>query len=329
VRALRFDGKSVVFDSKAPTPQPRAGEVLLRPTLVGVSSIDVMVARGAGPLGAFTGVMGHEFVAIVEALGEGAAGVKPGARVVGSIVAMCGRCDMCRSGLGAHCREKTVAGVSGRDGCFAELFTLPAACLCEAPDSIPDEAAIFAEPLSCALQAQQQIRVEGKPYITVLGDGPLGLLAAQAMTHLNASVRLLGRHEEKLDRCERWGIQHRHVNDVGRRADQDVVVDCTGTAEGLALAMRLVRPRGVIVLKSLGLPPDAGDGKGVDLTPLVEGEIQLLGSRTGPIREAVAMLERGDVVVEGLVTKRMRLEDGAKAIAAAGESGQIKVVMEV
>ncbi|TVQ30492.1 MAG: alcohol dehydrogenase [Phycisphaeraceae bacterium] len=327
MRALRFDGKSVVFDAKSSAPKPGAGEALLRPTMVGISSIDVMIARGAGPLGPFTGVMGHEFVAVVEDAGEGASGVKAGSRVVGSIIAMCGKCDMCRSGLGAHCREKTVPGVQGRDGCFAERFTLPAACLCEVPDSLEDDVAIFAEPLSCALQAQQQIRVEGKPYITVLGDGPLGLLAAQAMTHLNASVRLLGRHEEKLDKCERWGIQHRHVNDVGRRADQDVVVDCTGTTEGLTLAMRLVRPRGVIVLKSLGLGVE--DGKGVDLTPLVEGEIQLLGSRTGPIREAVAMLERSDVVVEGLVTKRMRLEDGAKAIAAAGESGQIKVVMEV
>jgi alcohol dehydrogenase len=196
-------------------------------------------------------VLGHEFVGIVEAVGDNTGTKLKGKRVVGSPIIACGTCNLCQGGLSEHCRDRSIIGIAGRDGCFADRFTMPVSNLVPVPDSLDDDHAVFAVPLGSAIQAARQFTIEGKPYITVLGDGPLGLLMVQVMAKLNASVRLIGRYTEKLSICEKWGVKHRHVDDIGRRADQDIVVDCTGSRSGLELSMKLVRPRGRIVLKSI------------------------------------------------------------------------------
>jgi hypothetical protein len=177
---------------------------------------------------------------------------------VGTINCVCGKCDMCKAGLKEHCRSRTVLGIAGRDGCFAERFTLPAANLFEAPDHVDDDRAVFTEPLAAALQILRQLTIEGRPNITVLGDGRLGLLCAQVLSKLNATVRCIGRHPRKLELCEKWGVKHRLLDDVGLRGDQDIVVDCTGSPTGLEAAMKMVRPRGTIVLKTTIAPGTPG-----------------------------------------------------------------------
>ncbi len=346
MRALRFDGQAVRLVTDAPQPVPGPGEALIRPTLVGICSTDLEMSRAGAT---FRGTLGHEFVGVVEyvnlpdnpaaAMVDRAKRLKD-KRVVASINIVCGKCDMCRTGLSTHCRARTVLGCAGRDGCFADFVTLPIANLYPVPAGLDDERAVFAEPLAAAAHVTQMIRVEGKPYITVLGDGKLGLLCAQVMTRLNASVRLLGKHPEKYGLCEKWGVKHRHIDEVGRRADQDIVVDCTGSASGLALAMQLVRPRGKIILKSsispLPIQPGApvpganhpAWATPVNLAPLVINEIQLLGSRCGPIETALGMLEREEVQVSSLITTRGKLGDGAGLFEKA-RKGEIKVVMEV
>lgn len=208
------------------------------------------------------------------------------------------------------------------------------------PDSVDDDRATFAEPLASAIHAASMIRIEGKPYITVLGDGKLGLLTAQVMGRLNAGVRLLGKHPERYGLCDRWGIKHRHIDEVGRLQDQDVVVDCTGSASGLKLAMQLVRPRGKIILKSTispmpmpaGAPIPGADHPAwkepINLAPIVINEVELIGSRCGPIPEAIAMLEKGLISVEPLITKRTKLDAGVEALQTA-QKGQIKTLMAV
>ncbi|MGQ0628356.1 MAG: alcohol dehydrogenase catalytic domain-containing protein [Phycisphaerales bacterium] len=349
MRALRFDGSTTRLLRDLPRPVPGPGEALVRPTLVGIASADLELTR---PGAAFRGTLGHEFVGVVEqvtlpesaspALVERAKRLKD-RRVVGSINIVCGKCDLCRAGLSTHCRVRTVLGCLGRDGCFADALTIPIHNLHPVPEGLDDERAVFAAPLAAAAHVTQMIRVEGKPYITVLGDGRIGLLCAQVMSRLNASVRLLGKHPEKYGLCERWGVKHRHIDEVGRRADQDVVVDCTGASSGLALAMQLVRPRGKIILKSSVLPLPIAPGVAgpapansanpawstpVNLAPLVTNEIELLGSRCGPIEPALGMLEREEVQVVHLITRRAKLEQGPAALEAA-RTGNIKVVLEI
>ena len=177
--------------------------------------------------------------------------------------------------------------------------------------------------VAAAVNVMQRLRIEARPYITVLGDGRLGLLTAQVLARLNASVRVLGKHAAKLELCERWGIRHRLVDDVTPRADQDVVVDCTGSTTGLVMAMRLVRPRGTIVLKTT-----VADQQGVDLSPIVIHEIDVVGSRCGPFPDALSLLADEAIEVIGLISRRVRLEDGVEGLRAAAQADVIKVLIE-
>ena len=325
MQALILQDKSPSLVADQPRPEPLPGEALIRPLKAAVSATDLELCRG---LHNYSGVLGHEFVGLVESVNGEDSKNLTGQRVVGSIATQCGECDLCRSGLGAHCRSRTILGIQGRNGCFAEQFTLPLRNLVPVPDHVDNDHAIFAHPLAAALHAASQLTISGKPYITVLGDGPLGLLTAQVMARLNASVRLIGRYSEKLALCEKWGIKHRHLDDIGRRADQDVVVDCTGSPTGLPTALGLVRPRGKIVLKTLLAPASAQTEK-IDLALLVSNEVELIGSSCGSLKAAVTMLGRLEYEVLGLIGKRMRLSDGPKFLHAAAQPGELKVIIDI
>jgi len=263
---------------------------------------------------------------VIEQVAEGAGEAEQqriGQRVVGTINCVCGQCDLCTGGLSNHCRKRTVLGIAGRDGCFADAFALPLVNLLPVPDGITDEQAVFTEPLAAAYNILQQLRIEGRPYVTVLGDGRLGLLVAQVMAALNATVRMVGKHPAKLRHCDRWGIRHRALDEIKPRQDQDIVVDCTGSADGIALAMQMVRPRGRIVLKTTMAGPQP-----VDLSPLVVDEIQVIGSRCGPFPRALTALAAGEVDVTSLISRRFDLADGAEAFAAARGEDAVKVLLE-
>ena len=320
MRALVFDGKQVKVEPARAEPRPEVGEALVRPLRMGVCSTDLEICKGY--LG-FTGVLGHEFVGVVEKIGGKDPRKLTGQRVVGTINCVCGKCDMCQGGLREHCRQRTVLGISGRDGCFAERFILPVQNLLPVPADVDDDRAVFVEPLAAAYQILRQLTIEGRPFITVLGDGRLGLLCAQVLSPLNATVRCVGKHAEKLALCEKWGVKHRLLDEVGLRADQDIVVDCTGRAEGLAVAMKMVRPRGRIVLKTTVAP-----GTAVDLAPLVVHEIQVIGSRCGPFPDALAALAEDKIDVVSLISRRMKLADGVEALKTAARKDMIKVLLE-
>ncbi len=156
----------------------------------------------------------------------------------------------------------------------------------------------------------------------MLGDGRLGLLVAQVLRNAGYPVRVIGKHADKLAMCEKWSIRSRPLADIVPRHDQDVVVDCTGSAAGFELAMQMVRPRGTIVLKST-----AAAGKALNLAPLVIDEITVIGSRCGPFREAIRALAEKQVDVASLITRRMKLEQGIEAMQLASRPGVLKVIL--
>lgn len=279
----------------------------MRPTRVAISSADRAAASGRLN---FTGVLGHQFVGVVERVNPVAERDEQakwvGKRVVGGPVVVCGSCSRCRGGLSAHCAARRVIGLFGRDGCFAESFTLPIHNLSEVPKNIEDDRAVFSAIAAAAVHAIGMCRLEAKPYITVLGDGPVALVCAQLATRLNASVRVLGKRPERFTLCEKWGVKHRHINDVGQRQDQDVVIDCTGSPEGLPLAMRMVRPRGKIILKTSPAPvPSAGlaehEGRAaIDLAHAVVNEIEIIGTSGGRVADGLDAIVRAHVDVATL-----------------------------
>ncbi len=330
MRALVVDGMKAGLTQSHPEPKPAAGEAIIRPLRMGICSTDLELVKGY--MG-FNGVLGHEFVGIVEEVnvsGTTAAAKRArkmvGTRVVGTINCVCGKCDMCKNGLREHCRSRTVLGIAGRDGCFAQRFTLPVQNLLAVPESVDDDHAVFVEPLAAAFQILRQLRIEGRPFITILGDGRLGLLCAQVLSQLNATVRLVGKHPAKMALCEKWGVKHRPLDEVGLRADQDIVVDCTGRASGLEVAMKMVRPRGTIVMKTTVASGDKQPA--IDLSPLVIHEINLVGSRCGPFPEALTALAEKRIDVVSLISRRMKLADGVEALRTAARPDVIKVLLE-
>jgi threonine dehydrogenase-like Zn-dependent dehydrogenase len=269
----------------------------------------------------FAGVLGHEFVGVVV---DSPQKELVGQRVVGEINIVCGRCDLCLSGLSSHCRQRSVLGISGHDGAFADFVRLPALNLHVLPKTVDDDQAVFIEPLAAAYQVLKQIKLDGRKWVTVLGDGRLGLLVAQVLRNAGCPVRVIGKYPQKLALCEKWSIRSRPLSDIVPRHDQDVVVECTGTAAGMELAMGIVRPRGTIVLKST-----AAAGKAMNLAPLVVDEINLIGSRCGPFREAIAGLAEKQVEVASLIHRRSRLEQGVEAMEFASRPGVLKVILSI
>lgn len=345
MRALRTDGQKATMSFDTPEPILGPGEALVQPSRVLLTAADAAVATGRLRQ-SFTGTIGHLFTGIVRKIDipkDAPAAVSArrgmlGKRVVVSPVISCAHCDLCRGGLSAHCRSRQVPGIAGRDGGCAELVAIPLANLHIIPDSLPDDRAVFAPLVASVLHTAHMLRAESKAFVTVLGDSLLAALAAQCLAGLNKSVRLLSDSPETGRICEQWGIKHRPMNDPGRRQDQDAVVDCTGAADGLRLALQMVKPRGIIMLKSpladvpypAGRPfPDAPEdwSHGVDLTPVVANELQLIGSREGPLPEALAALASGTIDVAPLSGRRYKLEQGLAALAAVG-GGPLGVVVE-
>lgn len=316
VKALTVhNGKAAL--SEVPVPEPPDKEVLIRVKRAGICATDLEICRGyAG----FNGTIGHEFVGVVE---EGPADLK-NQRVVGEINCVCGKCDMCTSGLANHCRRRTVLGIINRNGAFAEYLTLPARNCYVVPESITDEQAVFVEPLAAALQVTQQLQLEPRMQIAVIGTGRLGLLVAQVLAKRGCSLIAIGRNPNTMRFLDRKGIRTSRLEDVKSREAFDVVVDCTGSPEGLPTALELARPRGTIVMKTT-----CKSDHGIDLTALVVNEVTLLGSRCGPFGEALSWLARKDVDVAEMITTRMNLADGVAALEKAAQPDQIKVLLRI
>ncbi|MGC9334001.1 MAG: MDR/zinc-dependent alcohol dehydrogenase-like family protein [Anaerolineae bacterium] len=314
MKAAVFDD-GLRFASDHPRPHPEPGEVRLRTLLAGICNTDLEVVRGYAN---FRGVLGHEFVAVVE---EAEDPSWVGQRVVGEINASCGVCDTCRAGRRTHCPHRTALGIRERDGALAECFCLPVENLHRVPDTITDQVAVFVEPLAAACQITDQVHVRPTDRVVVLGDGKLGLLVAQVLTLTGCDLLAIGRHPEKLDILAARGIPTRLAED-DPTAQADLVVECTGHAEGFQAARQILRPGGTLVLKSTyhGLVSS-------DLSQIVVDEIKIVGSRCGPFPAALHLLEQGLVEVEPLIEAIYPLDEVLAAFEHAAQRGALKVLV--
>ena len=285
--------------------------------LAGVCNTDLELARGYL---SFRGVPGHEFVGVVEQCDSAPEWV--GERVVGEINAACGQCETCRAGHPTHCPSRTTLGIAGRDGAFAEYLCLPVANLHLVPGGMPDETAVFTEPLAAACEITQAVHIRPTDSVAVLGDGKLGLLCAQVLQLTGCDLLAIGRHEESLEILARRGIQT-VLAKASSFLEFDIVVEATGTPEGFSTARRLVRPRGTIVLKST-----YHSALETNLTMVVVDEISLVGSRCGPFEPALRLLEQRLVDVTSLIHSRYRLSEGLAALERASQRGTLKVLIE-
>lgn len=298
-------------------PQPtRSDEALVRVRLSGICGTDLELARGYYP---YTGVIGHEFVGEVAAAPDAS---WVGRRVVGEINAWCGGCALCLRGLRTHCTERTVLGIVGRDGCHAEFTTLPMTALHHVPDSVPDDAAVFVEPLAAAYEILEQVPVGPGDRVLLVGAGRLGQLIARVLAGTGAHVRVVARHARQRELLAACGIATLDAAEMDPRS-WDVAVEATGSPSGFEIAASAVRPRGTLVLKSTYRGTLT-----LDLAPFVVDEITVVGSRCGPFDRALRALAAGEVDPSPLIEARVPLSDALEAMRAAAEPGAMKVLLE-
>jgi len=302
----------------------KSNEALIKIRKAGICSTDLELVKGYYP---YTGILGHEFVGEVVSLtptplpvGEGQ-GVRVGDRVVGEINAVCNQCEQCLNGRPTHCENRTVLGIVKRDGVFAEYTTLPIANLHRVPASIPDEMAVFTEPLAAALEIQQQVQIKPTDQVLLVGAGRLGQIVAQTLALTGCDLCVVARHTHQQDLLKRRGIKVTTEEEIwpGR---WDVVVEATGSPNGFSLARQAVRPRGTLVLKSTY--------KGeinVNISSVVVNEINIIGSRCGPFEPALRLLESKQVDPTVLIDSEFSLGEALKAIERASESGVLKVLI--
>lgn len=311
------DGRPVLRDDLA-EPEARPGWSRVQVLTTGVCATDLALARGY--MG-FAGVPGHEFV------GRALDGPLAGQRVVGEINAGCGDCALCRSGDSRHCAARTVLGIAGLGGAFAERLVLPDVNLLPVPDAVPDEAATFVEPLAAALAVTEAVDVPPGAQALVAGDGRLGLLCAQALHRAGAAVTVAGRHPERarllpVDVPLVTGLLEPDAPPPARRVD--LAVEATGQPDVLGRLCAHVRPRGTVVLKTTTEKPVA-----LDLAPVVVDELRLVGSRCGRFAPALDWLADGGPPVAAMVSDRYPLERAAQALARAGARDALKVLVDV
>jgi threonine dehydrogenase-like Zn-dependent dehydrogenase len=310
-----FDGEVRV--TEIPIPRPAEGEALVRVLTAGICNTDLELLKGY--MG-FQGVLGHEFVGTVE---QCANPHLQGKRVVGEINCVCHTCRFCQREMPHHCMNRTVLGILNRPGAFAEFLTLPEENLHLVPSSIRDDVAVFTEPLAAAFQIVEQVPITKEDRVVVLGDGKIGQLCAQVLWLSTKKLVCVGKHPWKLELLNKLHINTALKDDPIERG-VDVVVEATGSHEGLVRALELVRPEGVIVLKTTMGHPSA-----VDLSGVVVNEVRIIGSRCGPFRPALEALAMGNAEVRPMITETYELRDAVTALQRADADDVMKVLLHV
>lgn len=314
------DGQVSCRDDLEP-PRPARDEAVVDVRLAGLCGTDLELLRGYRP---FEGVPGHEWVGVVR---EGPASLRD-RRVVGEISATCPPagdeppCPACLGGRGAHCERRTVIGLSGRDGAFAERMAVPIRNLHAVPDAVSDRDAVFAEPLAAAWRILEQIGEATGSRALVVGPGRLGTLVARVLEAAGATVDVAARSTEGIEAARARGLNALTADQV-RRGAYDTVVDCTGSPSGFGVARAAVRPLGTLVLKSTYTGELAIDASG-----LVVDEIRIVGSRCGPFPTALESLADGRIRVDDLVDALYPLPEVRKAFRHAGRPGVLKILLE-
>ena len=313
MQAAVLQKNELKLSTSHPLPRLEKDSAIIRPTIVGVCKTDLELVKGY--MG-FEGVLGHEFVGIVE---EASDPQWIGKRVVGEI--NCSPRDNVVDDP-RHQSGRTVLGILGRDGVMADRFCLPLENLLEVPEQLSDEKAVFTEPLAAAYEIQEQLG-DIPPRALVLGDGKLGALCALALKDLGSKVSWVGKHTKKLDALK-GQVETILLTELDQDTQFPLVVEATGSTSGLEAALTKVEPRGTIILKTTVANPH-----NINLSLVVINEIQLLGSRCGKFAPALAALSEGRVDPSFLIEATYPLEEALKAFEHAARPGAAKVLIKI
>jgi len=315
MKATCFDGKNMKYDDNY--PDPKSGEVLVKVNLAGICGTDLEILDGYMK---YYGILGHEFVGIVEKADNSEL---IGKQVVGEINVGCGKCDFCQKGMDRHCPNRTVLGILKLDGAFAEFLSLPEKNLHVIPDSITDEQAVFVEPLAAAFEIKEQMSLQPQWSVAVVGDGRLAQLIIQVLKLTCPNITCFGKYKSKLENLINVGVKIKIGIEKSDEQSFDLVVEATGSNSGFEDTMKLIKPRGTVVLKST-----IASKENLDLTPTVVNEITLIGSRCGLFKPAIDALATGMVSVDFMIDSTFPLEKFSEAMQYAKKPDTLKVFLK-
>ena len=322
MKAVVFnDTEGLVLKTDYPKPIPQKGEALIKVSMAGICNTDAEIIKGY--MG-YSGVLGHEFVGIVEEV-NGADQSWVGKRVVAEISYGCDspECPWCAVKNYRLCPDRHTIGIWRIEGGFAEYITLPTNILFEVPENVIDEQAVFVEPLAAACEITEQLHIEPTHKVVVLGDGKLGLTTALTLNAQNLDVTLVGKHQNKLDIAKAQGVQTMLLEDLKVSNNFDVVVEATGSVSGFETSLNLVKPRGVLVLKST-----IATGKELNLAPIVINEITVLGSRCGQFGPALRLLKNNRIDFKPFISKIYSINDAIEGFEANKAKNSIKIILK-
>jgi threonine dehydrogenase-like Zn-dependent dehydrogenase len=208
---------------------------------------------------------------------------------------------------------------------MAEYLAIPVSNLVPVPDTLPDEKAVFTEPLAAALEIIEQVKIEPSHRVLVIGDGKLGLLVSMVLRLTGCDLTLVGKHRGKMDILTDKGVSLRLLDSFSMSEDKfDVIVEASGNPSGWGLAVSGVKPRGTIILKSTY----HGD-LNFNPAPLVINEITVVGSRCGRFGPAIRVMERGLIDPTPLISGVFPFERVEEAFAKAQDRDALKILLKM
>jgi threonine dehydrogenase-like Zn-dependent dehydrogenase len=322
MKAVVFSDKNgLVLDKNYEKPVPKKGEALIKVTLAGICNTDFEITKGY--MG-YNGILGHEFTGVVEEINDEDKSLL-GKRVVAEISYGCDDpdCEWCAVKNYRHCPNRHTLGIWKKDGCFAEYVTMPLNVIFEIPENVPDEQAVFVEPLAAACEITEQLHIQPIQKVAVLGDGKLGLTTALTLFSQGLDVTLIGKHQNKLDIAKNQGVKTQLLENTEIKNSFDVVVEATGSVSGFETSLNLVKPRGVLVLKST-----IATGKELNLAPIVINEITVLGSRCGQFLPALNLLKNNRIDFKPFISGVYPVDEAIEAFEANKSKETIKVLIK-
>lgn len=322
MKAIVFNDKDGLhLDNNYKKPVPQKGEALIKVTLAGICNTDYEITKGY--MG-YNGILGHEFIGTVEEINDEDKSLL-GKRVTAEISYGCNNpeCEWCAVKNYRHCPDRHTLGIWRKDGCFAEYVTMPLNVLFEIPENVEDEQAVFVEPLAAACEITEQLHIQPIQRVVVLGDGKLGLTTALTLSAQGLDVTLIGKHQNKLDIAKNQGVKTQFLQDTKIENIYDVVVEATGSVSGFETSLSLVKPRGVLVLKST-----IATGKELNLAPIVINEITVLGSRCGQFPPALNLLAKHRIDFKPFISAVYSIDDAIEAFEANKSKETLKVLIK-
>jgi threonine dehydrogenase-like Zn-dependent dehydrogenase len=307
--------KIIVRD--VPVPVPSGGQALIQMNMAGICSTDLELLHGYYP---YSGIPGHEFVGRVVSSPSDSSW--EGKRVVGEINIACGNCEMCRSGLTRHCTYRKTLGIHDWQGAFAEYLILPLSNLHRIPDNLPDDIAVFTEPTAAACEILEQVEIGPKDRVLIIGAGKLGQLVAQVLHTTGCNLLVITRHEKQKELLQQQHIPSQSVNELSQ-AKFDLVIEATGSPEGLLLAKKYIRSRGKIVLKSTYRGEIS-----LNISQFVVDEVTIIGSRCGSFQPALELLSERKVNPIPLIEGVYPMHQAIEAFQQAAVPGVLKILLK-